>query len=113
MKTPTAAGAALLSLVPSLAPLPAWAGNPQHLTEFGLCHVPPRTGICLCSLSSVETQMTFGEAANTVELFYRAFPDESYATLMISLLKQCSGELPSMPEARSMLPNMSTSRPPH
>ena len=113
MKTPTVAGAALLSLGAILAPLPAWAGNPQHLTEFGLCHVPPGIGMCLCSLSSVETQMTFGEAANTVEIFYRAFPDESYATLMISLLKQCSGEPPSMPEARSMLPNMSTPTPPH
>ena len=93
MKTHTVAGAALLSLGASLAPLPAKAGNPQHLTEFGLCHVPPGAGLCFCSLSSVETQMTFGEAANTVELFYRAFPDESYATLMISLLRHAQGSL--------------------
>jgi len=45
--------------------------------------------------------MTFGEAAGTVELFYRSFPDESYVTLLVSMLKQCSGAPAGAPVPRT------------
>ena len=98
--------AALIVLVAALDPWAPVAGEPKHLTEVGLCRVPPGTGICTCSLSSIETQLTFGEAASTVELFYRDFPDESYVNLLVSLLKQCSGESPSAPVQSRMLRNI-------
>jgi hypothetical protein len=103
--------AALIVLGAALDARATVAGEPRHLTEVGLCRVPPGTGICTCSLSSIETQLTFGEAASTVELFYRDFPDESYVNLLVSLLKQCSGEPPSAPTQSRMLLNIPISAP--
>ena len=84
-------GAALLALAAFLDPTPQLAVELKHQVEAGLCRIVPGAGICMCSLSSIETQLTFGEAAGVVELFYRSFPDESYVELLGSLLKQCSG----------------------
>jgi len=109
MKVQAAIGAVPIWIAVALAPSPASAADPKHLTEAGLCRVAPGTGICTCSLSSVEIPITFGEAASTVELFYRGFPDESYVALLVSMLKQCSGEPPSAPVPPRVLWNMSGS----
>jgi hypothetical protein len=106
----TMTGAALVGLA-AFGSLSASAVEPKHLTEVGLCRVPTGTGICSCSLSSIETQLSFGEAASTVELFYRGFPDESYVALLVSMLKQCSGEPRSAPMPASMRRNMTISAP--
>ena len=72
MRMHTTSTAALIGLAALLDPPPMLAGGPRHLTEVGLCRVPHRTVICICLLSSNETQMTSGEAASMVELFYWA-----------------------------------------
>jgi hypothetical protein len=88
---------AALGIAAALDPLLALAGEPRHLTERGICSGVPGTGICTCSLSSIETLMTFSEAAGVVELFYRGNPDEAYVSLLVDLMKQCSGEPSSTP----------------
>ena len=92
MKCQTAIGAIVIWIAAAPAPPAASAGGQGHLTEAGLCQVPPGTSICSCSLSSLEMPMTFGEAAAMVALFYQGFPDASYVALLVSMLKQCSGE---------------------
>lgn len=84
---------AALSLIGSWSAATGSTAGNGHRTELGLCRVPNGTGICRCSLSSIETELTFGEAAGVVELYYRGFPDERYNTLLISLLRQCSGDI--------------------
>jgi hypothetical protein len=84
---------AALSLIGSWSAATGSAAGNGHRTELGLCRVPSGTGICRCSLSSIETELTFSEAAGVVELYYRGFPDERYTTLLISLLHQCSGDI--------------------
>ncbi len=103
--------AVLMGLATLLEPLPTSAEEPRHLTEVGSCRVRPGTEVCICSFSSVGAEMTFGEAAEMVEVFYRRTPDASSVNLLVSLVKQCSGELPSASVPPRMLHNMTVLAP--
>ena len=45
---------------------------------------------CECSFRSLETRLTFSEAAGVVLIYYRDFPDERYSGLLERLLRQCA-----------------------
>jgi hypothetical protein len=63
--------------------------------EAGVCQTARHAGVCTCSLPTIETELSFGEAAGIIELYFYNFPDESYVELLSSLLRQCSGTLSS------------------
>ncbi|MCF4130001.1 hypothetical protein [Methylobacterium sp. SyP6R] len=55
----------------------------------GNCRFTPTRG-CECFLSSVETPLSFGEAAGIVEIYHRQFPDDRFEALLIRLFRACS-----------------------
>ncbi len=107
----TAVGAVFLGLASALNPMPALADELMDRPEAGVCHVPVGTNSCLCSLSPIGAALTFGEAADMVEVFYRGTLDASYVALLVSLLKQCSGGPPSAPVPPQMLRSMNVLAP--
>jgi hypothetical protein len=62
----------------------------------GVCQTVRHAGRCTCSLPTIETELSFGEAAGIIELYFYDYPDESYVELLTSLFRQCSGALPDV-----------------
>ena len=62
----------------------------------GQCQRVRGAGVCTCSLPMIETELSFGEAAGIIELYFYHYPDESQVELLSRLLRQCSGTLPSI-----------------
>ena len=54
------------------------------------CRIRPGSA-CECSFGSIETTLTFSEAAEVVLIYYKDFPDERYARLLETFLSQCGG----------------------
>jgi hypothetical protein len=69
--------------------------------ESAFCQVSARAG-CQCSFATMETPLTFSEAAGTILILYENFPDERYSRLLEDFLHQCAGEV--VPAARSQTP---------
>lgn len=64
----------------------------EALRLEGNCRFTQPRG-CECFLSSIETPLSFGEAAGTVELYYRQHPDERLEALLLRLFQGCSAPL--------------------
>lgn len=60
----------------------------------GECLADPQAVRCTCFLSSVETPLTFSEAAGLVEIYHRSQPDEAYEQMVGELLHQCVMDWP-------------------
>lgn len=80
-------------------------------TDLASCQVSARAG-CQCSLATLETPLTFSEAAGVISIFYQNFPDERYSRLLDDLLRQCAGEMtPASP--RRTAPMQGSGTAPH
>ena len=65
----------------------AETGSEQPDEAF--CRLSAAAG-CECSFRSLETRLTFSEAAGVILIYYRDFPDERYSGLLERLLRQCA-----------------------
>ncbi|MBV9079366.1 MAG: hypothetical protein JO048_18025 [Methylobacteriaceae bacterium] len=88
--------------VSALALLALGSGGTAAGPLAGNCQLDPRDQ-CRCSLSSIETAMTFGDAASLIEVYGRDDPDGGYGTLLSDMLRQCLAGLPSPPASSATL----------
>jgi hypothetical protein len=97
MSIQTIIGAAILSSF--ILANPALSDDERsHRIDRGMCQRVPGAGVCTCSLPMAETELSFGEAAGLIELYFYEYPDESYVQLLSSLLRQCIGVFPATGE---------------
>ena len=74
-------------LMGSVGQATAETGSDQP--EEAFCRLSAAAG-CECSFRSLETRLTFSEAAGVILIYYRDFPDERYSGLLERLLRQCA-----------------------
>ena len=82
------------------------AGQLSGKPEQAICRLDGQQS-CACSFSTIETPLTFGQAAELILLYFREFPDDRYSTLLERLLQQCGGAsldaVPRLPKAGALL----------
>jgi len=93
MSARTALGLSVLSILLVADPVVTLAGDDKP--PAGMCRRVSDAGYCTCSLAKIETELTFGEAAGLIELYFYEYPDESYIEFLSSLLRQCSRTSPN------------------
>ena len=79
---------ALLALLAGVASQAAAETGPDG-PEGAFCRSSATVG-CECSFGSLETTLTFGQAADVVLIYYRDFPDDRYSGLLQRFLRQCA-----------------------
>ncbi len=81
------------------------AGQLPGKPEQASCRLDAQQS-CACSFSTIETPLTFGEAAELILLYFREYPDDQYSTLLENLLQQCGGAsldaVPRFPNAGTL-----------
>lgn len=61
---------------------------------------------CVCSMSSIETPLSFGDAASLIVTFDRIDPGDHNEQLLVSLFRQCSHNLPKTAAAPAVAERM-------
>lgn len=81
----------------------AAAENGSDRPKEASCRSTASAG-CECSFGSLETTLTFGQAADVVLIYYRDFPDDQYSKLLQRFLRQCADtEWRPAPAARATI----------